>query len=148
MNRIGDLLVKIRRAQEPGRVPRKIPLPTPGEVLYAHPNPDGEEKACGNCYKWVRGENKCLEVEGTLRDYQNCGYHVPGRPKDHWQDMGQEMVPQDLAGVIESPASCGTCRHSYQFGSQFLCEAVRRKEGDDRPAIIESLGCCTLWRHG
>jgi hypothetical protein len=126
------------------RSPRKIPLPLAGEVLYAHPNEDGEEKKCGNCYKWVAGENVCLEVEGTLKEYQNCGYHVPGRPRDRWMDLGQDMVPQDLAGVEDRPTSCGTCRHSFLDNTR--CEAVRRP--DDRPAIIEPLGRCVLWRNG
>lgn len=140
---IGKQLKKLKRIQTGIRPVRKIPLPTVSDVLYAPPNPgDMEPKACGNCCMFVPNSNQCLIVDGNLEADMVCGYHVPGKPRDTWEDMGQELVSQELAGVEFNPTSCGSCKFSYNENNKLYCEAVTDQ---GKPALIELFGCCTRW---
>jgi hypothetical protein len=146
---MSQILVTIRKAQGDlvsNRPKVATSKPTPGQVLYAPPNQDGSEKACGNCYKFCRQDQRCLEVDGPITVEMVCGYHVFGEAKTNWVEMGQTFVSPDLAGLVSTPASCGKCKHSYEADRSLRCSAVSSPAGGD--AVIEALGCCVLWSVG
>jgi hypothetical protein len=126
-----------------------IQLPRPSDVLYCHPNPDGQRKTCGNCGLWAEMDNRCLlmgtEVEVTSD--MVCGYHVDGEPVLYATTLGgQKMVEPELAGLIRAPeggTSCDRCRYyDPRTDDTGLCRGVY-VEG--KPAPVEARGCCARW---
>jgi hypothetical protein len=130
--------------------------PTPADVLYVEPNPDGTRKACGNCWKFVR-TGACLEVLGPISPTQNCGYYVFGVSQDAELSVQVFKCSPELAGLIQAPPGgtcCGNCK-AYQPGdygsptptdkklAEGRCSMVQDGEGND--AVVRELGCCSRW---
>lgn len=128
----------------------QAPRPTPGQVLYAPPNPDRSRKMCQNCMLWHASDQQCVV---HTRDFIAapsgvCGYHLFGRP-DGNSGYGGAFgdLSADQTGYVETQAgtSCDLCVN-YVLGpaGQGTCRAVRELDGD-MDAVVAALGCCTLW---
>lgn len=119
---------------------KRLPLPSPGDVLYAPPNKGGGPKQCGNCWMW-RQDDGCVIVDGELLEAYSCGYHVEGTPAgDEVGDVAAQKVSQELAGVTHEPTSCSSC--TYFDPGLSRCRAVAV---DGKPALVAPMGCCTRW---
>ena len=119
--------------------------PAPWGVLYAHPNPDGSKKRCGNCMMWVK-EGKCSIHKKSLKIPKTkvCGYHIFGKPTEKWMDHpGMDPVDKEMSGLDEvgEGTICGNCKH-YDDGN---CYAVAPRDGQEPPAKVEEYGCCARW---
>lgn len=129
----------------------RIPYPTPTDVLYEPPTPDGALKRCGNCYKFVAG-GSCVEVAGDIDPGQVCGLHVWGKPRS----IGVELDPPakvapERAGLVDTPygdgAACRLCRFFSPDGRQpalGLCAALGSVDGLP-PVVVDANGCCSRW---
>lgn len=120
--------------------------PTPEQVLYAKPNPDGSRKRCDNCWMWTQSDKGCLaftkDYVGKVDKDDICGLHVYGTPRYGWQDMDQTQ-DADLAGFEKSVGdgtSCDKCEYIHGNG---LCHKVQDGKGNDAP--VEAKGCCAAW---
>jgi len=141
-----------------GAPPTEVPRPTPGEVIYADPNPDGSRKSCSNCMMWVK-DNQCLIHEKGLKVPANmvCGYHVYGKPMDKWMDHpGMMPVKPETSGLIVAiyGTTCNICLW-FDVGTPDsdtlnqeeggFCLAVKHTEEEDIDAEIAGFGCCSRW---
>jgi hypothetical protein len=138
---------------EPAPLPRKLPiapkgeaaLPKPWGVLYARPNPDGNRKACGNCFMWAKTERCWIHAPGLKVPADAvCGYHVFGPPSDARPEI-ELLAPVDPAysglEVVEGGTSCDVCRYyETETPSSGRCHAVRDDVGAF--AEVEAMGCC------
>ncbi len=131
-----------------------VPKPTPGQVLYAHPNPDGTRKSCGNCVMWMADMEQCHIHDSDVSVLVDaiCGYHVFGTPMTGVSNLSRENmdpVEPELSGLERVPGgiSCDRCKYYVQAGQQQgKCRAVRVTNAPEAPsALVASLGCCTLW---
>lgn len=121
-------------------------LPTLLELLYVGPNPDGSRKKCGNCWKWAM-DQRCLEVEGEIKEGQVCSLHIYGKPQDKMVDMGQALLSRARAGLIETPegegTSCDNCK--YYQAEESLCRRAREPDSPDPGTKVDPKGCCNGW---
>lgn len=118
-------------------------LPSPPEVLYAPPNPDGSRKRCENCFAWVKGKNRCLYFKSdvSVKKDDICNLHVYGRPRTEWIDHGIDPLTPKSVGLVKAVddgTSCDTCKY-FDYG---YCKAV---EVDGKSAKVDKLGCCARW---
>jgi hypothetical protein len=128
-----------------------VPLPQKWGVLYAHPNPDGSRKRCGNCMMWTPDAGgRCVIHDPRLQITPSmvCGYHVFGDPMLEWVDHpGTEPVDPENSGLEEVGAgtSCDTCVF-YEARTRHVgsCHAVA-KSNDRPPTPVEAMGCCARW---
>lgn len=122
------------------------PLPSPAEVLYVGPRPDGSRRNCDDCFLWVRG-NRCL-IHGPdleVRASQICGYWVGGTPYRRWPE-GQgkiEYVDSRTSGLVSAPegSACDNCVR-FLPGEPAHCAAVYVQ---GKPAQVDPKGCCSRW---
>lgn len=140
-----------------GAAPRaRIPYPSPADVLYDPPNPDGTRKGCYNCYKF-HPDATCTEVAGTVLPTQVCGLYVHGtavemtaaQPPAH--GPATKVLPQ-FAGLVDTAygdgASCDTCRffaRVLEIGDGGLCNALGATDGLP-PVVVDARGCCARWQ--
>jgi len=123
-----------------------VPLPSPGDVLYAGPNPDGSRKKCGNCFLW-RTDESCSVHRPEIMVPGNavCGYHVFGQPQDF--PFAEAMLTPAETGLVQTldGTSCDLCKY-YQPVSRTLgsCRAVQ-DPGSGTSAVVRALGCCSRW---
>lgn len=129
--------------------PKRIPLPSAPEAVYAGPNPDGSRKRCGNCYKFV-ADGSCVEVAGRVEEGAVCNLHVFGRPQTLPPPFGpRPKLGAVDAGLIPTPGgdgtSCDLCRFYKPSAPDVgLCEALADAM-QMPPAAVEPLGCCSRW---
>ena len=147
-----DRLLALVNASKPtadDERPRRIPYPTPEQVLYDPPNPDGTRKRCGSCYKFV-SSGACTEVAGVIAPGQVCGLFVWGTPQGIEPVIAvARKVTQKAAGLIDTPDGLGTaceiCRFvTPQADDLGLCNAVGSADGLP-PVVVDRLGCCCRW---
>lgn len=132
---------------------RYVPKPTPDEVLYVHPNPNGTRKMCQNCVLWMPQQTQCFihDSDVAVPEDAICGYHVFGKPIEGETPLSRENmdpVSPELSGLERIPGgtSCDLCRYyEPQGGTQGVCHAVRGFEPEEETAVVEALGCCTRW---
>ena len=130
--------------------------PTPGQALYANPNPDGSTKRCENCLLWItEHQAECVIHAPDVfvgPDYV-CGYHVFGPPHSaRKQDDGAvqiDFVPPELSGLVQVPGgtACEVCTHYEPMNiTQGYCHAVDQDEEPGTPAVVAPKGCCNMWQ--
>lgn len=124
-------------------------LPKPWGVLYAHPNPDGSRKSCGNCSGWVRTQScKIHDPAVAVPADGICGYHIYGSPHSirGSEHNRIQYVDPESSGLeqVQGGTSCDRCLY-YKGQSEVagVCHAVVM-EGNVE-AVVEALGCCTRW---
>lgn len=118
-------------------------LPSKIEVGYVPPNADGTRKNCRNCWKWIQGLSKCLEMrsDALVLEDMICTAHNFGQPTPA-QLMIQHPgnLEPDMLGlmVARTGTSCDTCI-AFDGG---VCRAV---QDDGQPALVEPLACCNRY---
>lgn len=123
-----------------------VPLPTPGDVLFAPANADGSRKNCRNCALWFEADELCL-VHGDQRVVGDmvCGYHVFGQPQVYAASVihppGMDPALTGLE-LIPGGTSCDLCE--YSGGGK--CRAVADPRTGQPPWRVEPLDCCARWR--
>ncbi len=129
-------------------------LPTPSEVLYSAPNPNGTRKACINCVLYIPRTRVCAIHAANVGVHPNavCGYHVFGEPNGNTLKR-VNMLPVDpkTSGLVRTTGgtSCDSCAHYTPMGqTQGVCDAVRGFDAEEPQAHVESLGCCARWIDG
>jgi hypothetical protein len=122
----------------------EIPPPTPADVLYARPNPDGTRKACGNCGLWAP-PNRCgIMGDTAVTKTWVCGYHFFSYATFGWAvQNGTPSVDPATSGLVKTRegTSCSNCAAFRPATS--TCGAVAGPDG--RYADVEPMGCCARW---
>lgn len=121
-------------------------MPTPDQVLYEHPNPDGSRKKCGNCVMWSGPvTQRCAILPGKrITDDMVCGYHTAGTPSG--LSMNARPADPKTVGLVRTAngTSCSNCKaYQRKTATGGECQAVQSPDGGH--AKVEALGCCTMW---
>lgn len=121
------------------------PAPTLPQVLYSRPNPNGEPKACGNCFLWVRA-GACLLYDRKVQIGAQawCPHHVYGQPHDAWEP--HHIRPLDPRLIRRSPGgvACDACVHYEPTALEGgLCFGTMAQLGG--PGRVEAKGACARY---
>ena len=143
--RINKALSISETSKEEHQETKSSGYPTPGEMLYQPPNPDGSRKKCGNCFMFCKEEDKCLIFKKGQKvvESQICRYYVFGTPRNKWQDMGIDPIDTKMAGLEEvgEGTSCDNC----EYFNKNKCYRVAPEKGKEPPTPVDPLSCCNGW---
>jgi len=133
-------------------------LPKTWGALYAHPNPDGSRKNCGNCMMFISKDKQCEIHDHNIEVTKDmtCGYHVFGapHPKRMHKADGVHLDPVDPkhSGLdkVGKGTSCDICEYyKNPKNGTGTCIVVQESDGDGNAvgklAIVEAKGCCSRW---
>jgi len=133
-------------------------LPKTWGALYAHPNPDGSRKNCGNCMMFISKEKQCEIHDHNIEVTKDmtCGYHVFGapHPKRMHQADGIHLDPVDPkhSGLdkVGKGTSCDICEYYRKINDATgTCIVVQESDGEGNSVgklvIVEAKGCCARW---
>jgi hypothetical protein len=131
----------------------KVLRPTPVEVLYLPPNPDGSRKLCKNCYIWVKNTERCVihASDKKIAAGAVCSYHVYGKPITSETAKGfknVEPVDPSLSGLmtVDGGTSCDVCKFYIEESDDTgTCKAVADPKDQEKDAGVDALGCCSRW---
>lgn len=108
--------------------------PSPSQVLYTGPNPDGTRKTCQRCCHWMASDNQCWLMDGdvVVPAEAICNYFIYGRPNpggNGEQTRRPDMVPvvPEMAGFdhVAGGTSCDRCRHFTPSGGASVARVAR-----------------------
>lgn len=140
----------LKTLQQTAPVPQR---PSPDQVLYAAPNPDGTRKQCQNCVMWISEHQSecCIHAPDVFVPPDAiCGYHVFGPPRSVRDETmnGVEFVAPETSGLeqVEGGTACEGCvNYTPTNITGGTCMAVDEADTPGFSANVDARGCCTLW---
>jgi len=114
------------------------------QVAYEPPNPNGEPKACANCFLWVRSAS-CLIHDRKIRVGAQawCSHHIFGQPHNDWEPHNIRPVDPKLSGLRRAPGgvACDGCTFYEPVALEGgLCFGTT--DGAGGPGRVEAKGAC------